>query len=374
MEDQFSQSPNSDAYEALCQEATILHQRITNLKQLLAEAQRENQKLRAQLEARDTLKTENPTLPKTPVMTPDSLTITPTPQQVSKPTNTNGKNPQAPLNGNGSVNGSQPATSTRAKSSSTATLLKPPEPQISPDDDDYLDQIPDEVEMSLFDHLEELRQRLFYSLISLVIGIVICFIAVKPIVQILAVPAQGVKLLQLAPGEYFFVSIKVAGYSGLLVASPFIIFQIIQFVLPGLTLRERRILGPIFLGSTFLFLIGLVFAYLAIVPAALTFFINYGSDVVEQLWSVAKYFEFVLKLLLVTAIAFQVPIIQIVLGILGIVSSAKMLSIWRYVLMGAAILGGFLTPSTDPLTQSLLAGAIVCLYFGGVGAVKLMGK
>ncbi|MFO7143915.1 twin-arginine translocase subunit TatC [Arthrospira sp. PCC 8006] len=374
MEDQFSQSPNSDAYEALCQEATVLHQRITNLKQLLAETERENQKLRTQLEAQDTLKTENPTPPKTPVIAPDSLTMAPTPPQVSRPTNTNGKNPQAPLNGNGSVNGYQPATSTRAKSSSTATVIKPPEPQISPDDDDYLNQIPDEVEMSLFDHLEELRQRLFYSLISVVIGIVVCFIAVKPIVQILKVPAQGVKLLQLAPGEYFFVSIKVAGYSGLLVASPFIIFQIIQFVLPGLTLRERRILGPVFLGSTFLFLIGLVFAYLAIVPAALTFFINYGSDVVEQLWSIAEYFEFVLKLLLVTAIAFQVPIIQIVLGILGIVSSGKMLSIWRYVLMGAAILGGFLTPSTDPLTQSLLGGAIVFLYFGGVGAVKLMGK
>ncbi|MDC0839289.1 twin-arginine translocase subunit TatC [Limnospira fusiformis KN01] len=297
-----------------------------------------------------------------------------TPQQVSRPADTNGKNGQAPLNGNGSVNGSQPATSTRAKSSSTATLIKPPEPQISPDDDDYLNQIPDDVEMSLFDHLEELRQRIFYSLISVVVGIVICFIAVKPIVQILKVPAQGVKLLQLAPGEYFFVSLKVAGYSGLLVASPFIIFQIIQFVLPGLTLRERRFLGPVFLGSTFLFLIGLVFAYLAIVPAALTFFINYGSEVVEQLWSISEYFEFVLKLLLVTAIAFQVPIIQILLGILGIVSSQKMLSIWRYVVMGAAIMGAFLTPSTDPLTQSLLGGAIVFLYFGGVGAVKLLGK
>ncbi|CDM97759.1 twin-arginine translocase subunit TatC [Limnospira fusiformis SAG 85.79] len=374
MEDQFSQSPNSDAYEALCQEATVLHQRITNLKQLLAETERENQKLRAELEAKETAKTENPTPPKTPVIQPDSLTMAATPQQVSRPADTNGKNGQAPLNGNGSVNGSQPATSTRAKSSSTATLIKPPEPQISPDDDDYLNQIPDDVEMSLFDHLEELRQRIFYSLISVVVGIVICFIAVKPIVQILKVPAQGVKLLQLAPGEYFFVSLKVAGYSGLLVASPFIIFQIIQFVLPGLTLRERRFLGPVFLGSTFLFLIGLVFAYLAIVPAALTFFINYGSEVVEQLWSISEYFEFVLKLLLVTAIAFQVPIIQILLGILGIVSSQKMLSIWRYVVMGAAIMGAFLTPSTDPLTQSLLGGAIVFLYFGGVGAVKLLGK
>src|SRR6478672_12139824 len=116
-------------------------------------------------------------------------------------------------------------------------------------DDESLDELPGEVEMSLFDHLEELRQRIFYSLIAAAVGIVGCFIVVKPIVQLLEVPAQGVKFLQLAPGEYFFVSIKVAGYSGLLLASPFVLYQIIQFVLPGLTRRERRFIGPIVLGS-----------------------------------------------------------------------------------------------------------------------------
>jgi len=79
-----------------------------------------------------------------------------------------------------------------------------------------IDDLPDDVEMSLFDHLEELRQRIFYALIAVVIGMAGCFLAVKPIVQLLEVPAQGVKFLQLAPGEYFFVSIKVAGYSWLL--------------------------------------------------------------------------------------------------------------------------------------------------------------
>ena len=143
-------------------------------------------------------------------------------------------------------------------------------------DDDYLDRSPDDVEMSIFDHLEELRMRIFHSLIAGVVGIIGCFIVVKPIVQFLEVPAHGVKFLQLAPGEYFFVTIKVAAYSGLLLASPFMLYQIIKFVLPGLTVRERRFLGPIFLGSTVLFGLGLVFAYFAIVPAALTFFISYG--------------------------------------------------------------------------------------------------
>jgi sec-independent protein translocase protein TatC len=240
--------------------------------------------------------------------------------------------------------------------------------------DEYLDELPQEVEMSLFDHLEELRQRIFYALIAVGIGIVGCFLGVKPIVELLEIPAQGVKFLQLAPGEYFFVSLKVAGYSGLLLASPFVLYQIIQFVLPGLTRRERRLIGPIVLGSSVLFVVGLMFAYVALIPAALKFFVNYGAGVVEQLWSIDRYFEFVLLLLFSTGLAFQIPIIQVLLGLLGIVSSQQMLSGWRYVILGAAILGAVLTPSTDPLTQSLLAGAALGLYFSGIGLVKLIGR
>lgn len=244
----------------------------------------------------------------------------------------------------------------------------------APSSDEDLDELPDEVEMSLFDHLEELRQRIFYALIAIAVGVVGCFLAVKRIVQLLEVPAQDVKFLQLAPGEFFFVSIKVAGYSGLVIASPFVLYQIIQFVLPGLTRRERRLIGPVVLGSTFLFAAGLVFAYLLLIPAALNFFINYGEGVVEQLWSIDRYFEFVLLLLFSTGLAFQIPIIQVLLAFLGIVSSRQMLSGWRYVILAAVVLGAVLTPSTDPLTQSLLAGAVLGLYFSGIGLVKLIGK
>ncbi|ELR99666.1 twin-arginine translocase subunit TatC [Gloeocapsa sp. PCC 73106] len=240
--------------------------------------------------------------------------------------------------------------------------------------DAYLDEIPDEAEMSLFDHLEELRRRIFAALIAVGVSCVGCFILVKPIVQILQVPAQDVKFLQLAPGEYFFVSIQVAGYMGILLASPFILYQIIQFMLPGLTRRERRLIAPVVFGSTFLFFAGILFAYFALIPAALQFFINYGADVVEQLWSIDKYFKFILLLLFSTGLAFQIPVIQSLLGFLGIVSSEQMLKAWRVVVVGALVLGAVLTPSTDPLTQSLLAGAVLGLYFGGTGVVKLMGK
>lgn len=236
------------------------------------------------------------------------------------------------------------------------------------------DDAPYDVEMSLFDHLEELRQRIFYSLIAVVLAIAASFWQVKPIVSLLEVPAQGVKFLQLSPGEYFFVSFKVAGYSGLVAASPFILYQVLMFVLPGLTRRERRLVGPLVLGSSVLFFVGLLFAYVALIPAALNFFISYGADVVEQLWSIDRYFEFVLLLLFSTGLAFQIPILQMLLGLLGIVNSQQMIKGWRYVLLGAAILGAVLTPSTDPVTQSLLAGAVLFLYFGGIGLVKAIGK
>ncbi|MEM6424838.1 MAG: twin-arginine translocase subunit TatC [Cyanobacteria bacterium P01_H01_bin.119] len=236
------------------------------------------------------------------------------------------------------------------------------------------DELPDDVEMSLFDHLEELRMRIFYALISILVGVVACFTQVNRIVELLEVPAQGAKFLQLSPGEYFFVSIKVAAYSGILLSSPFILYQVIQFVLPGLTRRERRLLGPIVLGSSVLFFAGLAFSYFALIPAALNFFITYGQDVVEQLWSIDRYFEFVLLLMFSTGLAFQIPVVQLLLGLLGIVNSRIMLRGWRYVLLGAAILGAVLTPSTDPITQSLLAGAVLFLYFGGIFMVKAIGK
>jgi sec-independent protein translocase protein TatC len=236
------------------------------------------------------------------------------------------------------------------------------------------DDVIEDVEMSLFDHLEELRQRIFYSLIAIAVSVIGCFAFVKPIVQLLEVPAQGVKFLQLAPGEYFFVSIQVAGYTGLILSAPFILYQIVAFVLPGLTRREKRFLAPVVFGSSILFVGGLAFAYIALIPAALNFFITYGADVVEQAWSIDRYFEFVLLLMFSTGLAFQIPVVQALLGFLGIVSSETMLSGWKYVLLGAAILGAVITPSTDPLTQSLLGGAVLVLYFGGVGIVKLLGK
>jgi sec-independent protein translocase protein TatC len=250
-----------------------------------------------------------------------------------------------------------------------ATTLPIPAPirMPRPADEDF----PGEVEMSLMDHLEELRSRILRSLLVVVVAAGGCVLVVKPLVRLLEVPADGVRFLQLAPGEFLFVSLKVAGYSGLVLALPWILFEGLSFVMPGLNRRERRLVAPAVAGSALLFAAGLIFAWWALVPAALHFLVSYGADVVEPNWSIERYLEFVLLLMTATALAFQLPVLQLILGALGLVKARTMLKAWRWVLLTAALAGAVLTPSTDPFTMLLLTGAIAALYLVGVGLVAL---
>jgi len=233
-------------------------------------------------------------------------------------------------------------------------------------------EFPGEVEMTLVGHLEELRARILRSLLAVVIGAAGCLLLVKPLVRLLEVPAQGIRFLQLAPGEFLFVSIKVAGYAGLSLALPYVLYEGLAFVLPGLTRREQRLVAPAVAGSAVLFLAGLAFAWWALVPAALSFLVNYGADVVEPLWSIERYLDFVMLLMVATALAFQLPVLQLLLAALGLVQARAMLGAWRFVVLAAALAGAVLTPSTDPITMLLLTGAITALYLVGVGLALLV--
>jgi len=237
----------------------------------------------------------------------------------------------------------------------------------SPPDPDF----PGEVEMSFVDHLEELRWRLLRSLGALLAGAGLCLIWVRPLVKLLEQPAQGIRFLQLAPGEYLFVSLKVAGYAGLTLALPYVLYEGLGFVLPGLSRRERRLVAPAVAASAVLFLAGLAFAWWALVPAALRFLVSYGADVVEPIWSIERYLDFVLLLMVATGLAFELPVLQLLLGALGLVRSRQMLASWRLVVLLAAVAGAVLTPSTDPVTMLLLSGAISALFLVGVGLVAL---
>lgn len=229
-------------------------------------------------------------------------------------------------------------------------------------------------EMSLSEHIEEFSQRFVFGLAIILTTTILCFSDIKEIVRLFQAPAVGIKFLQFAPGEYFFASVKIAFFCGILISSPFLIYQLFLYILPGLTQKERKVILPLVFGSGILFGIGLIFSYFFLVPAALNFFIAYGKEVVEPFWSFDQYFNFVSVLIFATGLSFQVPILQFILGFLGIVSGQRMLSSWKYVLVITTVLAAVITPSTDPITQILMASALFILYLGGVGVVLLFKK
>ena len=230
------------------------------------------------------------------------------------------------------------------------------------------------LELPFSEHITELRQRSFHVIWLILFLTILTFVEVKFLVKLLELPVNNVKFFQLSPGEYFISTVKISFYSGLLFGSPFIISQVVLFLLPGLTKQETKIILPLLLSSFCLFSLGLIFSYYILIPAALNFFLNYSDEVIEPFWSFEQYLEFILVLFYSTGIAFQIPIIQILLGLLNIVSIKQMLDSWKYIILFSTIIGAILTPSTDPFTQLLLSVAILLLYFSGVGILFLMKK
>lgn len=220
-------------------------------------------------------------------------------------------------------------------------------------------------ELFFDEHLEEIRQRGFQSLFIVILFILIAFLEIKDIVKILEIPVQNVRFFQSSPGEYFLSTLKISFYTGVVFSIPVLLNQLIFFLLPGLTSREKKLIVGLLFSSVVLFLTGLIFSYFVLIPAALQFFLNYSVDVIEPLWSFDQYFSFILVLFLSTGIIFQLPVVQVVLSFSKILTGKKMLELWKFVLLFSTVIGAVLTPSADPLTQILLSGAVFLLYILG---------
>jgi sec-independent protein translocase protein TatC len=231
-----------------------------------------------------------------------------------------------------------------------------------------------EMELPFLEHVEELRQRIFQVLYTFLLISGTIFTNVTFFVKILENPVQGIKFIQLSPGEYLISTIKITIYSSFLICIPLIICQIVFFILPGLTKNEKKFILPIIGISFLLFSLSLGFSYYLLIPAALKFFIDYSSTVIEPLWAFEQYLDFILLIFYSTALAFQIPIVQLTLGLTGVSSGKQMLSVWKYIILGSTIIGAILTPSTDPITQITLSSAIVILYFFGANILLLYEK
>jgi sec-independent protein translocase protein TatC len=221
------------------------------------------------------------------------------------------------------------------------------------------------VELFFDEHFYEVIQRFSQGCFLFCFFVIVAFVNIKDLVELLKVPIGDIHFFQLSPGEYFFSTLKIAFYTGLVSTIPFVISQIIFFLLPGLNEKEQKNIALLLITSNVLFILGLLFSYFILAPAALKFLVIYGADIIEPLWSFDEYCSFVTILFFSTGLVFQIPIFQVLLSLLKLMSGKDMIKLWKYVVLFATMISAVLTPSTDPLTQILLSLAILFLYFLG---------
>jgi sec-independent protein translocase protein TatC len=223
---------------------------------------------------------------------------------------------------------------------------------------------------SFLSHLFELRDRLLRAVIALVVVFLCLFPFAKSIYAFLAKPmlAQlppGVQMVALEVTSPFFIPVKVTFLAALVIALPFILYQIWAFVAPGLYAHEKRLVGPLVGASTVLFVCGMAFAYYLVFPLVFGVMKTFTPDGVSWMPDIAAYFNFVVNMFIAFGVTFEVPIVVVLMVKVGIVSIAKLREVRPYVIVGAFIIAAVVTPP-DVLSQLMLALPLCLLYEAGI--------
>lgn len=248
-------------------------------------------------------------------------------------------------------------------------LAKPPiKPTPQPPAPDPLEE-GHELQMGFFEHLDELRKRLTWAILALVIGTTISFFFTSPVLKFIQVPycqavpeMESCRLQTLGPTEniisYFRVSLMMGG----ILAIPVITYQLLMFIMPGLTKRERRYVLTSMPAITFLFLIGVAFAWFIMIPPALDFLQSFEADIFRPEWTAELYLAFVTALVFWMGVAFETPLVFFVLSLLGLVGPRLLLKNWRIAIVISAIAAAIITPTVDPVNMFLVMGPLLTLY------------
>ncbi len=215
-------------------------------------------------------------------------------------------------------------------------------------------------EMPLTEHLEELRRRLILCLLALAAGTALAWSWSGEFLSWLARPVGG--LVFLTPTEAFFTRLKTAIYGGFLLTLPILLHQAWGFTAVAMGRGLKRALGSIVPASYVLFLFGVALSVFVVVPAAMRFLVAYGSADIRPMLTVSAYLEFITTLSLAFGAVFQIPLVLILLQKAGIVTREGLASRRRYVILGAFILGGALTPGPDIFSQVCLSIPVVILF------------
>lgn len=229
--------------------------------------------------------------------------------------------------------------------------------------------------MSLLEHLEELRKRLLWSLVTIAVAFIPCWVYVKQIFAFLQVPIHqlrpGEKLVFTGLADPFLLYFKVAALAALFLATPFLLYQLWGFVAPGLYKRERLYLLPFLFFGSFFFVAGGAFAYYVAFPMAADFLLSMGEGF-QMMLTVERYFSFLLTMILGLGMMFELPVVILVLAALGVVTPGFLLRHFRWAVLIIFVVSAIITPTPDIVNLCVFAVPALLLYLLGVGAAFLI--
>ena len=228
-------------------------------------------------------------------------------------------------------------------------------------------------------HLGELRNRLLLCMAGWIVGSVAAWEWAPQLIAMLrGLAGTQVQMVFLRPTEAFFVYFKIAIMGGLFLALPWMLWQVAAFVLPGLEANERRWVYRIVPAATILFVLGSLFAYFVLLPTTLKFFLDFqgyfNDPNIKTMMSVSEYIGFVMFMIVMCGLVFELPIVIVVLAIAGVVSSKLLASGWRYAVLGIFIVAAIITPTPDAFTQTVVALPMIGLYVISIYVVKAIGR
>ncbi len=216
--------------------------------------------------------------------------------------------------------------------------------------------------MTLVEHLDELRTRLIVSGIFVIVVAVLCFWQNHAILDIANDPLPNdFEPITLSPTEPFMTTLTVVLYSALLISLPFLLYQLYAFVLPALSPHEKRTMVPLLLLVPVLFILGVVFAYFVVVPAAIKFLLNFNDDQFATQIRAREYYSFFSLALISVGLLFQIPVGILAITRLGIITPDQLAKNRRYAILVCAILA-MLLPGTDPITMLISMAPLVVLF------------
>jgi sec-independent protein translocase protein TatC len=227
--------------------------------------------------------------------------------------------------------------------------------------------------MSLIEHLEELRHRLIIIVASVLGGAVLGFFLSRSVLILLRdrLPEGQRHLTFLGPADAFSAQLKIAGFLGIAIAMPIILFEVWRFVTPGLTRREQRFIWPVMIAALVLFALGVMIGYI-IIPFALTFLLGFAEGLADPNLTIDGYIGFATTMLLAFGLVLEFPIVLVGLAKVGILTHRRLASRRRWIIVGIVAFAIVVTPGGDPISPLILSSVMFLLFEGSLLVIRLI--